>query len=430
MINFFIKNTLFLTLFLIISCGNRNEKDHAPDSRAGGFAKANTTVIASASIIPTTTSNKKPIITGANQTERYLYLLEGKRVGIVTNPSGLLFKSFPHRVENGTHIVDSLLNRDIKITKVFSPEHGFRGDADAGENVKDGKDPKTGLPIISLHGANKKPTQAQLDNLDILLFDIQDVGVRFYTYISTLTYVMEAAAEKGIPVIVLDRPNPNAHYIDGPTLKSEHSSFLGMHPVPLVYGMTIGEYAKMVIGEQWISYPDKAQLTVITLENWDRSMQYSLPVRPSPNLPNDTSINLYPSLGFFEGTYINAGRGTEMQFQIFGSSLLPKDHFPFNYTPKPNFGSKKPKEKGKLCQGLDLRTTPYMTSVNLEWLIDAYTTYPDKDGFFKTKSFTLHAGNTSLQEKIEKGYSFEEIKESWKKDITDFKSLRMNYLLY
>ena len=423
MVNFFIKNTLFLTLFLIISCVNGNEVNHV-------FAKADSLKLTASRTSNALLPIKDPLEVGANQTEKYIPLLQNKRVGIVTNPSGLLFKSFPHEATKSAHIVDSMLKRDINVVKVFSPEHGFRGDADAGENVKDGKDPKTGLAIISLHGKNKKPTQAQLDDLDVLLFDIQDVGVRFYTYISTLTYVMEAAAEKGIPVIVLDRPNPNAHYIDGPTLEPEHSSFLGMHPVPLVYGMTIGEYAQMVIGEQWIAHSEKAELTVIPLEHWNRTMQYSLPVRPSPNLPNDKSINLYPSLGFFEGTHINAGRGTEMQFQIFGSSQFPAAYFPFSYTPKPNFGSKNPKENGKLCQGLDLRTTPYMSRVNLEWLVEAYAGYPDKASFFKSKSFTLHAGNTLLQKQIEEGYTFKEIKKSWRKDIEDFKRLRANYLLY
>lgn len=436
MVNLFIKNTLFLTLLLIISCVNKKESDNAlglgaPDrdeSREYAFAKADTAKITAIGAKPVATS--QDITVGANQTEKYIPLLEGKRVGVITNPSGLLFKSVAHTKRASTHIIDSLIKRDINVVKVFSPEHGFRGNADAGENVKDGKDPKTGIPILSLHGKNKKPTQAQLKGLDVLVFDIQDVGVRFYTYISTLTYVIEAAAEKGITMIVLDRPNPNAHYIDGPTLEPEHSSFLGMHPVPLVYGMTIGEYAQMVVGEAWIDHAQKAQLTVIPLENWSRKTRYDLPVRPSPNLPNATSINLYPSLGFFEGTHINAGRGTEMQFQVIGSSKLDAAYFPFTYTPQPNFGSKNPKEKGKLCQGLDLRTTPYMSRVNLEWLIEAYTAYQDQENFFKTSSFTLHAGNTTLQKQIEAGYTFREIKRSWIKDIQNFKKIRDQYLLY
>ena len=438
MVNLFFKNTLFLTLFLIISCVNRNESDHAltvgsSDNRESpelDFAKANSSKTEANTPIKNSENRDKELIVGSNQTEKYVPLLEGKRVGIVTNPSGLIFKSYPHTAEESTHIVDSLLQREINVIKVFSPEHGFRGDKDAGEKIKDGTDPKTGLPIVSLHGKNKKPTQEQLHDLDILLFDIQDVGVRFYTYISTLTYVVEAAAEKGIPVILLDRPNPNAHYIDGPTLEKEHSSFLGMHPVPLVYGMTIGEYAKMVIGEQWITNSSKAQLTVIPLDQWTHDTKYSLPVRPSPNLPNYKSINLYPSLGFFEGTTINAGRGTEMQFQIFGSSKLPSEFFSFSYTPKPNFGSKSPKENGKICQGLDLRSTEYLSRVNLEWLIEAYTRHTDKEKFFKTKSFTLHAGNTKLQKQIEEGYTFKEIKRSWINDIENFKKVRNKYLLY
>ena len=436
MVKLFIKNTFFLTLFLIISCGNSKETQDTSVGKAAesietkelAFAKADTSQ--TSSVAPDTMIASQDVIVGANQTEKYIPLLEGKRVGIITNPSGLLFTSWPHTKEKSTHIVDSLLQRGIEVVTVFSPEHGFRGNADAGENVKDGKDPKTGLPILSLHGKNKKPSQEQLEGLDVLLFDIQDVGVRFYTYISTLTYVLEAAAQKGIPVIVLDRPNPNAHYIDGPTLEPEHSSFLGMHPVPLVYGMTIGEYAQMVVGEQWIDHAQKAQLTVISLKNWNRESRYDLPVRPSPNLPNATSINLYPSLGFFEGTHINAGRGTEMQFQIIGSSKLDATYFPFTYMPQPNFGSKNPKEKGILCQGLDLRTTPYMSRVNLEWLIEAYTGYTDKDNFFKTNSFTLHAGNTTLQKQIEQGYTFKEIKRSWRKDIENFKKMRVRYLLY
>lgn len=434
MLHLFIKNTFFLTLLVTISCTNKNKSDHAlshssSDSGKYGqfaFAKADTSKTTSNSTLLLT----KDLVVGANQTEKYVPLLQGKRVGIVTNPSGLLFKSYPHSQKESTHIVDTLLMRDVNVIKVFSPEHGFRGDADAGEKVKDGQDPKTGLPIISLHGKNKKPTQEQLDELDILLFDIQDVGVRFYTYISTLTYVIEAAAEKGIPVVVLDRPNPNAHYIDGPTLEAAHSSFLGMHEVPLVYGMTIGEYARMVIGEQWIEHHDKAQLTVIPLQNWDYDMKYELPVRPSPNLPNAKSINLYPSLGFFEGTHINAGRGTEMQFQIFGSSKLDKTYFPFEYIPQPNFGAKNPKEKGKLCYGQDLRATPYMDYVSLQWLIEAYTAYSDKENFFKTKSFTLHAGTEKLQKQIAQGYTFKEIKKGWLADIANFKELRKKYVLY
>ncbi len=413
------KNTLFLTLTLLISCANTGGDKTA-------FAKAESK--------QSTTSNAvvidSSITVGANRTELYLPLLANKNVGVVTNKSGLIFTETSHTEAQSTHLVDSLLSMGVTIKKVFSPEHGFRGNVDAGEKVKDGKDPKTGLNIISLYGKNKKPTAQQLEGVDVLLFDIQDVGVRFYTYISTLTYVMEAAAESGIPVIVLDRPNPNAHYIDGPTLEKEHTSFLGMHEIPLVYGMTIGEYAKMVDGEGWLKDKITVDLTVIPLENWSYQKKYALPTRPSPNLPNDKSINLYPSLGFFEGTTVNAGRGTEMQFQIFGAPDFPKEHFSFLYTPQPNFGSKSPKHKGVTCNGKDLRDEAYMNTVNLEWLIEAYAASSKKDAFFKTASFTLHAGSTQLQQDIEAGYTFKEIKRRWLPGIERFKKIRSKYLMY
>lgn len=420
----FFKNTLFLTLLLLNSCGNG--KDNA-------FAKANTntpTQIEKTADSLYNTQKTTHLVVGANQLERYLPLLKDKRVGIVTNQSGLIFKSFPHSKEQSTHIVDSLISLEIDLKKVYSPEHGFRGSSDAGAKVKDSKDPKSGLPIISLHGKSRKPSSEQLEGIDILIFDIQDVGVRFYTYISTLTNVMEAAAENGLPIIVLDRPNPNAHYIDGPTLKKEFSSFLGMHEIPLVYGMTIGEYALMVNGEKWMRNGVQADLQVIPLSNWTYTDRYSLPTRPSPNLPNDQSINLYPSLGFFEGTSINAGRGTEMQFQIVGSPDFDPELYAFSYTPKPNFGAGNPKHNGKVCYGFDLREEPYMKHVSLEWLIEAYTASSDKSSFFKTSSFTLHAGNETLQEQIINGLTFKEIKAGWRDDIEDFKTIRENYLLY
>lgn len=418
-----VKNTIFLTLLLLISCANSGKENPA-------FAKADASNLQISQVAQGDQLVKNPIVAGANRTQRYLSFLKDKKVGVVTNKSGLIFKTTPHSEAQSTHLVDSLLSLGVNVAKVFSPEHGFRGDVDAGEKVTDGKDPKTGLNIISLYGNNKKPTQKQLDGLDILVFDIQDVGVRFYTYISTLTYLMEAAAEKGLPVIVLDRPNPNAHYIDGPILKKEHSSFLGMHEVPLVYGMTIGEYAQMVNGEGWLKNKIHCDLTVIPLKNWTYTSTYSLPTRPSPNLPNDQSINLYPSLGFFEGTTINAGRGTEMQFQIFGAPDLDPKYFPFEYTPQPNFGSKSPKHNGVLCNGRDVRSEPYMSRVNLEWLIDAYTASTAKSSFFKTASFTLHAGNKDIQQQIIDGYTFKEIKVTWYKDLNRFKGVRAKYLLY
>lgn len=419
------KNTVFLMLLVLISCANGKGSDHAAAKTQKRVPPPQ-----AATIRNTSQLDPQNIIVGAHKTSSYLPLLDGKRVGIVTNQSGLIFTSFPHQKEKSTHLVDSLLALNVQVTKVFSPEHGFRGNIDAGEKVKDDKDPKTGLPIISLYGKSRKPSPEQLEGVDILLFDIQDVGVRFYTYISTLTHVMEAAAEKGLPIIVLDRPNPNAHYIDGPTLERNHSSFLGMHEVPLVYGMTIGEYAKMVNGENWLKNGIQAALTVIPLSNWTYTDRYSLPTRPSPNLPNDHSINLYPSLGFFEGTTINAGRGTEMQFQVFGAPDFDPNLYPFSYTPVANFGAANPKHKGTLCYGIDLRDEPYMSRVSLEWLIEAYTASSDKASFFKTASFTLHAGTESLQQQIIKGYTFKEIKIGWYKDIERFKKIRKNYLLY
>ena len=361
----------------------------------------------------------------AEQTELYVNLLKGKNIAIVANQTSVI--DTRNKKQETRHLVDSLLSLGIKIKKVFAPEHGFRGNADAGELVKDGFDTKTGLPVLSLHGKSKKPSVEQLKGIDIIVFDIQDVGARFYTYISSLHYVMEAAAENGIPVIVLDRPNPNGHYVDGPILEMEHKSFVGMHPVPVVYGMTIGEYGQMINGEKWLKNGIQCDLTVIPLKNYTHNSEYSLAIRPSPNLPNDTSINLYPSLGFFEGTIINAGRGTEFQFQRYGASFFPKSSF--SYTPKPNFGSKYPKEKGKICYGVDLSTTKKLSAINLEWLIDAYQKTPKSEKFFG-KTFTIHAGNTKLQEQIEQGFSAKKITESWQKGLSDFKKIRANYLIY
>jgi len=354
----------------------------------------------------------------AAQTELYLHLLKGKNIAIVANQTSTI---------NSTHVVDSLLSLDISVKKVFAPEHGFRGKADAAEVVKDGFDIKTGLSIISLYGKNKKPTVAQLQGIDLILFDIQDVGARFYTYISTLHYVMEAAAELGIPVMVLDRPNPNGHYIDGPVLDMKYKSFVGMHPVPLVYGMTIGEYGQLINGEKWLKNGIRCDLTIIPLKNYTHNSEYSLAIRPSPNLPNDTSINLYPSLGFFEGTIINAGRGTEFQFQRYGAPFFAKSNF--SYTPKSNFGAKYPKHKAKLCYGVNLSNVKKLSSVNLEWLIDAYQKTPKTEKFFG-KTFTIHAGNTKLQQQIEQGLTSKEIRKSWQKDLNAFKKIRKNYLIY
>ncbi|MDT7827872.1 DUF1343 domain-containing protein [Pricia sp. S334] len=329
-----------------------------------------------------------------------------------------------------THLVDSLLSLKVDIKKVFAPEHGFRGEADAGEKLKDGTDNRTGLPLISLYGKNRKPSAGQLQDLDVVLFDIQDVGVRFYTYIATLQLVMEACAENDVPIIVLDRPNPNGHYVDGPTMEAAHTGFLGMTQIPLVYGMTIGEYARMINEEGWLKDNKKADLTVIPLKNWNHCTDYNLPIRPSPNLPDDTAITLYPSLGLFEGTNINAGRGTEFQFQRYGASFLDSTQYSFTYVPMPNFGSKNPKEEGKKCFGKDLSQNPRMHEVTLQWVIDAYTNSLDKSKVFNTKGFTKHAGTAALQQQIEAGKTEKEIKETWQGDLEKFGKTRKKYLMY
>ncbi|WP_231962676.1 exo-beta-N-acetylmuramidase NamZ domain-containing protein [Polaribacter sp. KT25b] len=385
--------------------------------------KPNTTIeknIVSASILKT----------GGERTNLYLNLLKGKNVAIVGNQTSIIQTTSKNKVQR--HLVDSLLSLDIKVKKVFAPEHGFRGKADAGEIVKNGIDTKTGLPIISLYGKNKKPSAEQLKNIDVVVFDIQDVGARFYTYISSLHYVMEACAELKIPVIILDRPNPNGHYIDGPVLELAHKSFVGMHKVPVVYGMTIGEYGKMINGEKWLENEIKCDLTVIPLENYTHKTEYSLPVKPSPNLPNDKSINLYPSLCFFEGTTVSAGRGTEMQFQIAGSPYLKLKRFYFEFKPKPNNGAKYPKHKGEICYGYDLRNEEKLTKIELKWLIDFYKghkNYAKEKDFFNT-FFTKLAGTEKLQKQIEQGVSEKEIRKTWTKDLNEFKLIRNKYLIY
>jgi len=404
------KSTVFIWFLVLSSCGSPQKKEKPSTDLAEATEKSTTT---------------KPIIIGANQTAKYLPLLKGKSIGIVANQTSVIYKAKTY-----THLVDSLLSLEVDIKKVFAPEHGFRGQADAGEKVKDDIDVKTGLPLISLHGKSRKPSSEQLEGLDLVLFDIQDVGVRFYTYIATLQLVMEACAENNIPILVLDRPNPNAHYIDGPTMEAEHTSFLGMTEIPLVYGMTIGEYAKMINEEGWLQNELKASLTVIPLQNWTHISDYHLSIRPSPNLPNDQAINLYPSLGLFEGTNANAGRGTEFQFQRYGASFLDSTQYNFSYTPRPNFGSKNPKEKEKLCFGKDLTKIPKMNEVSLRWLIDAYKNSKGTFDFFKTNGFTKHAGTEKLQQQIEAGLTEKEIKDSWQNNLEKFKKIREQYLLY
>lgn len=415
-INF--KSTFLFSFFLVISCGGQNKMEKDDNL---------STVLEVIDSIP------KEIKVGANKTDSYLPFLSGKKVGIIANQTSVITKLKVQSTKsegNHIHLVDSLLSLGVDIKKVFAPEHGFRGRADAGEEVADGKDKKTGLSIISLYGKNKKPTKEQLEGLDILIFDIQDVGARFYTYISTLHYVMEACAENNIELIVLDRPNPNGNYIDGPTMEPQHTSFLGMHPIPLVHGMTIGEYAKMINGENWLKDSIQCSLKTIKMSNYTRDLAYNLPIRPSPNLPNNQSIKLYPSLGLFEGTNINAGRGTEFQFQQYGAPFLDKNISGFSYTPIANFGAKYPKHKDKLCFGEDLRNVKVQESVTLKWLIKAYNNCTDKSLFFNKASFTKHSGTQKLQQQIEAGLSEQEIKETWKEGIDSFKKVREKYLIY
>ena len=369
----------------------------------------------------------KSIVCGADRMDLYLNQLEGKSIAVVANQTSIVHQSDPLLY---THLVDTLLSRGIDIRKVFAPEHGFRGTADAGEKVRDGMDEKTGLPIVSLYGENRKPTAAQIKDIDLLLFDIQDVGVRFYTYIATLQYVMEAASENGIPILVLDRPNPNGHYVDGPMMELENRSFLGLNPIPLVYGMTIGEYARMINGEGWLEGGLSADLTVIPLEHYSHDSPYILPVRPSPNLPNAKAVNLYPSLGLFEGTHINAGRGTEFQFQRYGAPFLPRSLFPLTYTPTANFGAKYPKFQDQTCHGEDLTQAEYLDEIRLDWLIKAYKNTPDSVAFFKTEGFTKHAGTSVLQKHIEAGWTSAQIKKTWQADLEAFRSIRKKYVLY
>lgn len=359
------------------------------------------------------------IKTGADNYIKYLPLLQNKKIGIVTNQTGIL--------TNKIHLVDFLLEKKIAIQTIFAPEHGFRGTADAGEHIVDGKDAKTGLSIISLYGDNKKPKATQLVGIDIVLFDLQDVGARFYTYISSLHYVMEACAENGIPLVILDRPNPNGSIVDGPILEKELTSFVGMHPIPLLHGMTIGEYAQMINGEKWLKNGAQCKLTVIPCLDYNRKMEYSLPQKPSPNLPNDQSINLYASLCLFEGTNVSVGRGTEKQFQIYGSPFLTKSTFTF--TPKPNFGAKDPLYNGKECFGEDLTTYPKLTRLELKWLIKAFQNTSDKTKFFNP-FFTKLAGTKKLQQQIESGISENKIRKSWKNGLTAFKKMRMKYVIY
>lgn len=363
------------------------------------------------------------LVVAAERPGAYLPLLYGKKVAVVANQTSTV---------HNMHLVDYLLSKKVEVQKVFSPEHGFRGTASAGEAVANNKDVKTGLPIVSLYGSNKKPTLEQLKGLDVVVFDIQDVGARFYTYISTLSYVMEACADAGVEVIILDRPNPNGYYVDGPVLEKEHSSFVGLHQVPIVHGLTVGEYATMVLGEGWLKSTKKPKLTVVPVYGYTHNTKYSLPVPPSPNLKNDTAIILYPSICLFEGTNVSVGRGTNKPFQVIGAPYF-KDAT-LTFVPKDMEGAKNPKLEGVVCKGYDLSlfAVYYLqgdSQLYLSWLVQAYEIAPQKKEFF-TPFFTLLAGTEKLQKQIESGMSAEEIRATWQPDLNKFKKMRAKYLLY
>ena len=353
---------------------------------------------------------------GIEKTEFYFPLLIDKNIAVVSNQTSVF---------NQTHLVDSLVSSRFNIKKVFSPEHGFRGKADAGAYIENGLDSKTALPIVSLYGKNKKPTTKQMESLDVIIFDIQDVGARFYTYISTLHYVMEASAENNVRLIVLDRPNPNGHYVDGPILDTVFRSFVGMHPIPIVHGMTIGEYAEMINGERWLKDELTCDLIVIEMDNYNRKQPYDLPIKPSPNLPNAKSIALYPSLCLFEGTNVSVGRGTEIPFQHYGAPYLKSN---YSFTPKSKEGATNPKHQNVECFGENL-TSEIVSSLELKWLISAYSNCNNKEQFFNT-FFDKLAGSSRLREQIEANYTSEEIKMTWKNELSHFRKIRKKYLLY
>lgn len=359
-----------------------------------------------------------PVIVGAERMAELLPKLQGKRVGLVVNHTSLIGK---------THLVDTLLTRDVNIVRIFGPEHGFRGTAADGELVNDSSDTKTGLPVISLYGKNRKPTPQQFEGLDVIIFDIQDVGTRFYTYISTMHYVMETCAETGKKLIILDRPNPNA-FVDGPINEAPFKSFVAMHPIPIAHGLTVGELANMINGEGWLPNKAKCDVEIIQLENWKHSDAYSLPIWPSPNLPNDQAIQLYPSICLFEGTVISLGRGTPMPFQVLGHPDIKG--MDFQFTPVSIKGvSNAPPLQDKLCYGIDLRNVQVERKIDLKYLFQFYQAFPDKKKFF-LPYFDILAGNNRLKEQIKQGMTEKDIRETWKEDLDKYNVIREKYLLY
>ena len=374
---------------------------------------------------PAAKNRAEGIIVGAARLDQYLPLLRGKRVGILTNQTALV---------GDTHVVDTLLKKHVQIVRIFGPEHGFRGNADAGAPVANDTDQKTGIPVVSLYGRHNKPTPAELADIDVMLYDIQDVGVRFYTYINSMQLFMEAAAENHKKLIILDRPDPNGFYVDGPVLEKKFYSGVGMQPIPIVYGMTIGEYARMLAGEHWLNNPNmKPDLVVIPCLNYTHDSLYTLPVKPSPNLPNMASVYLYPSLCLFEGTYCSVGRGTKHPFQLFGHPSFPAGLYTF--VPESTEGAIHPKLEGQACHGylVAVAAKEALQQVNrriqLKWVMTAYRLSPDKRDFF-TSYFNKLAGTDQLMQQIKDGWGEKKIRQSWEPALTAFKRIRKKYLLY
>jgi uncharacterized protein YbbC (DUF1343 family) len=370
------------------------------------------------------TSSVTALRTGADRMEDYLPLIEGKQLALVANHTSLV---------GGVHLVDTLLATGIdhaQVVKVFAPEHGFRGDQAAGVQIEDGTDKLTGIAVASLYGSNKKPKAEDLEGIELVLFDLQDVGTRFYTYISTLHYVMEACAENAIPLVVLDRPNPNGGYVDGPVLDTAFSSFVGMHPIPVVYGLTIGELAGMINGEGWLDQGIRCDLTVIPCKNYLHGQAYSMPVSPSPNLANDHAVRMYPSTCFFEGTVLSEGRGTAMPFEVYGH---PDMEGTFSFTPVSIPGvARNPKHEGRLCYGADLREfipEEGWTSIHLSFLLDAHRAFPEEENFF-TSYMDLLAGTDQLRKQIEAGWDEDRIRAGWQKGLEEYNLKRSKYLIY
>lgn len=367
------------------------------------------------------------IIPAADQFYKYYNFIKGKRLGLVVNHTSMVQR---------THLVDTLLKMDCKIQKIFAPEHGFRGKADAGEKLKDGIDQQTGIPIVSLYGKNRKPSAEQFQHLDLVIFDIQDVGARFYTYTSTMTYMMEACAQNKVPLLILDRPNPNGHYVDGPILQATEKTFVGLHPVPIVHGLTVAEYARMINEEGWLENGAKCELYHVECLNYNHNKFYKLPIKPSPNLPNMKSIYLYPSLCWFEGTTVSVGRGTTKQFQVYGHPAYIEGEFAFK--PIPREGAKRPKHNGKTCKGYDLTTVAIKdlqkrSALNLDYLVQFYNNLSTevKSSFFnKNNFFDKLVGTDQLQAQIKAGKPINVIKKSWEKELKAYKKIRKKYLLY